>query len=169
MRIINKLFGFLDYIFEKLNIILMATMALAVIVTVFFRYALNISFIWAEEAILFTFIATTYFGIIMCVKEDEHIAIDFFLEKSPLVIKKVLTTFISLISVITLLWLAYLSLGWINTVGGTLSSGIKVAYKYIYVWMPVSFTICALYEVRKYVNKMIKMSQKSSNELGEEV
>jgi len=169
MKIINKLFSFTDFIFEKLNIVLMATMALAVIVTVFFRYALNISFIWAEEAILFTFIATTYFGIIMCVKEDEHIAIDFFLERSPLVMKKILMTFISLVSVVTLLWLAYLSFGWINTVGGTLSSGAKIAYKYIYVWMPISFTICAIYEVRKYIKKMMNLNDKSKDELGKEV
>jgi TRAP-type C4-dicarboxylate transport system permease small subunit len=170
MKIINKIFSLTDYIFEKFNILLMATMALAVIVTVFFRYVLNISFIWAEEAILFTFIATTYFGIIICVKEGEHIAIDYFIEKSPLFVKKIITTFISLVSIITLLSLAYLSLGWIETVGSTLSSGIKVAYKYIYIWMPISFTICAIYEVRKYINFMLnKDLGTNNNELGKEV
>lgn len=167
MKIINKLFNLLDTVFEKFNILLMAMLGLSVIITVFLRYVLNISFIWAEEAILFTFIATTYFGVIMCVKEDEHIAIDFFIERSPKMIKKVLNTFISAVSVMTLLCLAYLSLGWIDTVGTTLSSGLKVAYRFIYIWMPISFVISAVYEVRRYVYKITGKNLRAG-ELGEE-
>lgn len=154
MNIILKIFSWFDWFFEKINVLFIALLALSVIVTVFLRYVMNISFIWAEEAILFTFLATTYFGIIICVKEDEEIAIDFFIERSNPGIKKILNTIITLVSVITLVWIAYLSLNWINTVGSTLSSGLKIAYKYIYMWMPITFSIAAVYEMRKYVQKM---------------
>lgn len=63
--------------FEKILtgwcILLMGIMALSVIISVFLRYVLGITFVWAEEAITYFFIATTYFGAILGVKENEHI------------------------------------------------------------------------------------------------
>lgn len=155
MKIVAKIFSIIDWLFEKLNIALMAFLVVAVMITVILRYFFNISFIWAEEMILFTFIATTYFGIVVCVKEDEHIAIDFFVEKSSGNLKLLLQTFISIIGIITLLWIGKLSLSWIETVGGTLSPGMKLPYKYIYSWMPFSFTLCAIYEARKCLARWI--------------
>lgn len=156
---ITLFFKVTDWLFEKMSVALMAYLVIAVMVSVILRYFFNISFIWAEEMILFTFIASTYFGIIICVKEDEHIAIDFFVEKLPGVSKKILQTLISVIGIITLLWIAKSSLGWIETVGKTLSSGMKVPYKYIYSWMPISFSICALYEFRKMLSRWLKTNQ----------
>lgn len=150
---VGKIFAGIDWVFEKLNVALMMFLVLAVIVTVVLRYFFNISFIWAEEMILFTFIATTYFGVVVCVKEDEHIAIDFFVNRLPAKAKLVLETLISIIGIITLLWIAKVSLSWIETVGSTLSSGMKLPYKYVYSWMPFSFTVCAVYELKKAISR----------------
>lgn len=164
LKVMSAIFNTTDWIFEKLNVALMAFLLMAVTVTVVLRYFFNISFIWAEELILFTFIATTYFGVVMCVKEDEHIAIDFFVNKLPLLGRKVVETLISLIGIVTLLWLAKVSLGWIETVGGTLSSGLKLPYKYVYSWMPFSFTVCAIYEVRKILGRWLKVDDRKVGE-----
>lgn len=169
MKSIEKVFNFFDKLFELMNVLLMGFLAVAVIVTVTLRYVFNISFIWAEEAILFTFIATTYFGSIICVKEDEHISIDYFIQKSSPAVEKILRTIIFIVSVVTLLSMSYLSLGWIDKVGSTLSSGLKVHYKYIYAWMPITFTIGAIYETRKYIKVMLKNKENDiQNNLVEE-
>jgi TRAP-type C4-dicarboxylate transport system permease small subunit len=73
-----------------------------------------------------------------------------------------------LISVTTLLWLAYISLSWISTVGGALSSGTKIPYKYFYVWMPITFTIASIYEVRKYIQKLMGTYVKTQDLIIEE-
>ena len=155
MGYINKVFKGIDWFFVKLNVTLMALLAIFVIVSVILRYFFNISFIWSEEMILFTFIATTYFGIIVCVKEDEHIAIDYFVNMLSGTLKLLLQTLITVIGVVTLLWIAKSSLSWIETVGATLSPGLKVPYKYIYSWMPFSFTLCAIYEVKKAIERWL--------------
>lgn len=160
MKIVDRIFSVLDWLLERVNIFMMAFLAISVIVTVFLRYTFNICFIWAEEMIIFIFIATTYFGMIMCVKEDEHIAIDFFKEKFSPFIQRIIDTVITIIGVVTLLCLAYISLKWINTVGGTKSSGLKIEYKYIYIWLPISFVMSAIYEVRKRIGQWYKVSKK---------
>lgn len=160
MKWVNKVFDSIDWVFEKLNVALMAYLVTSVIVTVVLRYFFNIAFIWAEEMILFTFIGTTYFGIVVCVKEDEHIAIDFFVNRLPSLIKLLVQTMISIIGIITLLWIARVSLNWIETVGSTLSSGMKLPYKYVYSWMPFSFTLCAIYEAKKSIERWFHRNTK---------
>jgi TRAP-type C4-dicarboxylate transport system permease small subunit len=138
---------------------LMALLTVGVILSVFLRYVLNISFIWSEELIVFIFIATTYFGIILCVKEGEHIAIDYFKNLFPAKIKLIIETFITAIAIFTLSYLAYTSAGWINTVGNTLTSGLKIHYRYVYIMMPISFTISALYELIEIIKKFVSFKE----------
>jgi TRAP-type C4-dicarboxylate transport system permease small subunit len=44
-------------------------------------------------------------------------------------------------------------LDWISKVGYTLTSGMKIPYKFFYSMMPISFVLVAIYEVRVLVNK----------------
>lgn len=159
MKICLSLYNGFTLLLERFNIILMALLTSAVIVSVFLRYIFNISFIWSEELIVFIFIATTYFGIILCVKEEEHIAIEYFKNLFSLKIKLIIEIVISVIAIVTLICLAYASLGWINTVGNTLTSGLKISYRYVYSMMPLSFTLCALYELGKIIKKLIRLKK----------
>ncbi|GKX29114.1 hypothetical protein SH1V18_15940 [Vallitalea longa] len=153
MKYIKDMFKFLDKFLEIFNVSLMGIMAVSVIITVFMRYVLNITFIWVEELITFVFIATTYFGIVLCVKEKEHIEIDFFRNLVPGKLKIITESIITTIVVFTLVYLAVISFGWIDKVGNTLSSGLKLKYKYVYIMMPISFILSALYEIRSIIQK----------------
>ena len=77
-------------IFESIGLFLTGLMTITIIISVFLRYFLNISFVWAEEAITYMFIGTTFFGAVVCQKEKEHIQIDFFERLFPKPIKKYL-------------------------------------------------------------------------------
>lgn len=164
MKHIKSLFRFSDKFLEILNVSLMGIMAVAVIITVFLRYVMNITFIWVEELITFIFIATTYFGIILCVKENEHIGIDFFRNLLPAKLKIIIESIITLIVTGTLIYLAIISFGWIDKVGNTLSSGLKLQYKYVYMMMPITFILSAIYEVRVIIRKWfaLKIEMKNS-------
>lgn len=132
----------------------MSSMIVAVILSVFLRYIFNIVFNWTEELIVFLFIATTYFGIILGVKWDEHIKVSLLKDKLPPKIKIVFEILISAVTIITVAVASYLSLNWIETVGSKTSSGLKMHYSTVYYMLTVSFIIVAIYEIREVVLKI---------------
>ena len=50
---------------------------------VLFRYALRISVPWTEELARILFIQTMFFGIAICIREKEHIVVEFLFSKLP--------------------------------------------------------------------------------------
>ncbi len=158
LKILKKIFKWLFVGLDEglfyWNIALMSSMIVAVILSVFLRYLFNVVFNWTEELIVFLFIATTYFGIIMGIKWDEHIKVSLLIDKLPRKIGIVFEIFISVVTVITVAAAAYLSVGWIETVGAKISSGLKIHYSTIYYMLTISFIMVAIYEIREVVLKI---------------
>jgi TRAP-type transport system small permease protein len=154
-KIFNGLFIGMDKSLFYLDIGLMSGLVVLVIASVSLRYLFNIVFNWTEELIVFIFIATTYFGIILGVRWDEHIKVSILKDKLPPKVKIFLEVLISIITLITVLMAAYLSLGWIEKVGGKISSGLKLQYSTVYYMFTISFVMIAIYELREIVLKFI--------------
>ncbi len=150
-KILNGLFTFLDKGLFYWDTSLMSAVVILVIMTVFLRYIFNVAFNWTEELIIFLFIATTYFGIIIGVKEDEHIKISLLKDKLPAKIKIVFDIVICCIDIIVVLGSAYYSINWIQKVGKPLTSGLKIPYASIYMILPIAFVLVAIYEGREIV------------------
>ena len=72
----------LHKVYDLLCIFLMAILAVMVILSVYLRYVHNMTFVWAEEAISFVFIATTYLGVVIGVRDNEHISISVIKDKN---------------------------------------------------------------------------------------
>jgi TRAP-type transport system small permease protein len=158
-KIFKGLFIGLDNGLFYLNAGLMSGLIILVIVSVLLRYIFNIAFNWTEELIVFVFIATTYFGIILGVKWDEHIKVSLLKDKLPPKIKIVFEIVITAITIITVAAAAYLSLGWISKVGAKISSGLKLHYSTVYYMLTVSFVMFAIYEIREIVLKIISFKK----------
>ncbi|OPL17511.1 MAG: hypothetical protein AVO38_00565 [delta proteobacterium ML8_D] len=159
-KIINGLFIVLDKGLFYLDTGLMSGLVVLVILSVFLRYLFNISFNWTEELIVFIFIATTYFGIILGVKWDEHIKVSILVDKLPPKVKIFFDVAISIITLITVIVAAYLSLGWIEKVGAKISSGLKIHYSTVYYMLTISFVMVAIYELREIVLKFVNFKKK---------
>lgn len=126
-------------------IVLMGAMSLLVITSVILRYVFSISFIWSEELITFLFLATTYFGVPLGVRYNEHIKIDFLTEKFGPRMSIVSNTINSVIIAIVQIIVFYSSLNWIKAVGNVLSPGLRLPVKYIYSLMPLSCILTCFY------------------------
>lgn len=153
-KIFNGLFTGLDNGIFYLDCALMGGVAVSVIITVLLRYIFNIVFNWTEELIVFLFIASTYFGCILGIKEDEHIKISLLKDKLPPKVKIVFDVFIDLITITVVTSAAYLSISWIEKVGKPVTAGLAIPFTYIYSWLPISFALIALYEIREIVLKI---------------
>ncbi len=155
MRILKKIFSGLfiglDNGIFYLDCTLMGGVAFCVVVTVLLRYIFNIVFNWTEELIVFLFIASTYFGCILGIKEDEHIKISLLKDKLPPKVKIVFDVFIDLVIITVVTSAAYLSINWIEKVGRPVTAGLAIPFAYIYSMVPVSFALITLYEIREIV------------------
>jgi len=148
----GKLWYYIDKALTIWCVAIMGLMALLVITSVILRYVFNLAFVWTEELIVLLFITTTYFGAILCVKEDEHIDIAFLREILPQKAGRPLKVVIGFISIVVQLALAYISLEWIEKTGSSITVGLKIPYSVIYAMFPIGFTSMALYQIRKIIN-----------------
>ncbi|OHD77404.1 MAG: hypothetical protein A3J97_16215 [Spirochaetes bacterium RIFOXYC1_FULL_54_7] len=141
----NALIKLVDRLMALWCILLMAVLTLGVIVSVFFRYALNISFVQSEEAITLIFIATSYFGMALGIRENDHIAISYFSDKLPGRLRKAVQVFVMLV-IIGVNWIVFkYSLEWIERVGAVPSPALQMPWGWFYAMVPLTSVIVVFY------------------------
>ena len=82
------------------------------------RYALDYSFVWAEEVVisLVPWLALT--GLFLSVRRRQMIRIEFFLDKFPPAARRTLVLLAELLGAAMLAWLAWLGFNYVATFGG---------------------------------------------------
>ena len=82
------------------------------------RYALDYSFVWAEEVVisLVPWLALT--GLFLSVRRRQMIRIEFFLDKFPPPVRRTLVLLAELLGAAMLAWLAWLGFNYVATFGG---------------------------------------------------
>lgn len=132
-----------------ISIFLMGSLSFLVIICVILRYVFSISFVWSEELITILFLATTYFGLVLGVKHNEHIQIEFLTGKYGKRGKAISDIIIGLIVIFVQLIVFRASIVWIERVGNVLSPGMRIPNKIIYAMFPISCILVVFYEVWK--------------------
>lgn len=142
MNLLDKLF---TKVISYICIGLMAIMSSLVIINVILRYVFSVSFVWSEELITFLFLATTYFGITLGVRYDEHIRIDFLIDKlgkgGRIISNTINSLIIGFVQVVVFIY----SIKWIEAVGNVQSPGLRIPIKFIYYLMPMSSVVICFY------------------------
>jgi len=124
-------------------------LAIAVILSVFLRYVLGITFVWAEEVITMLFIATTFFGAALAVRENEHIGIEFLTTLLPRRGQKILSAFGHIVTIAVTSILFLYSLKWIDKAGDLVTPGLRVPERYFYYMLPMGSVLIVYYSLIK--------------------
>jgi len=109
-----------------------------------------------EELIVFLFISSTFLGSVLCVKENEHIAIENLIQAFPSIFQLILKLFIKIMIIILHIFLAHYSWKWITIVGSSLSSGFRIPVQYFYSILPVSAYLIIFYQIREIIELFFK-------------
>lgn len=160
----NKVFGIFDRVLFIWCLVITALLAAAVICSVFLRYVLGITFVWAEEVITMLFIGTTFFGAALTTKEDEHIGIPALLEAVSKSARKVLTIIGLLISTAVVVFLFHRSLNWIQKAGDLVTPGLRVPERYFYYMVPISAVLMAFYCLRRIFALLLNLHDPETGE-----
>jgi len=134
-------------------------MTILVIISVFLRYIFGVTFIWAEEAITMLFVASSFYGAVLCLHENEHIQIDFLYQTFPPKLKAIMDIIINFVILFVAFYMTKLSIFWISKVGDVLTSGMRVPIKIFYSMIPISCTIMCIYcvfSIIKEINSLVK-------------
>jgi TRAP-type C4-dicarboxylate transport system permease small subunit len=137
-------------VYVGIGVLAMGVMSAGVIFSVIMRYFFNVSFIFLEEAITFAFAFTTFWGIGACLLENEHIAIDVFINRLKPRSKLVLAICNYCLVVAVNAMIVYYSIKWIRKAGRVVSNAMRIQYRYLYYVMPIGFGIgivCAVFKI----------------------
>ena len=122
-------------------------------VNVVARYVFESSISWAGELTIYLFLWSTFFGATYCFKKDAHIAVDVFLLKAPLKIRKFLTLITLIISAIFVGSIAFFGYKYVLLYIdlGEMSVDLNIPLWIPYVVVPISFAFSAVILISKIV------------------
>jgi TRAP-type C4-dicarboxylate transport system permease small subunit len=82
------------------------------------RYALNYSFVWAEEVVISMVPWLAMAGLFLSVRRRQMIKVEFFFAKLPMRAQRILAVLAELLGAAMLAWLAWLGFVYVATFGG---------------------------------------------------
>lgn len=155
----NKFLRLLDKVLSVYCLSMMGIMTIGVILSVFLRYVFNITFVKGEEAITMVFVATTFYGAALGIRERDHINIAYFSEKANDRLRGFIDIFVNLVIIFVMYYLFKNSLIWISKVGNVKSPGLQIATKYLYIMVPVSCVISIIYSLVNILGVFISIDE----------
>lgn len=177
--VMNALVKIVDKIVSALLALCIAVLAIGVIVSVFLRYVFNISFVQAEELMTIIFVASTFFGAALGVREKEYIAITGLFDRLPKGVMKTFRILVFLIIIVVSVTVFYFSMIWIQRVGAVPSPATGIKNGIYYSIVPISFALTIFYSFINILSEFIKIDpparflepngKKSKNNMEEQV
>ena len=122
-------------------------------VNVVARYAFESSISWAGELTIYLFLWSTFFGAAYCFKKDAHIAVDVFLIKAPIKLRKFLTLITLVISAVYVGAISYFGYQYVLLYIdlGEMSVDLNIPLWIPYVVVPISFAFSAIILILKII------------------
>lgn len=155
----KKLILGIDRFLSAIGIGLVALLAGGVIISVILRYVFSIAFVWSEELLTMVFVATTFFGAALGLREQEHIAITNFVDMMPAKFRKITIILVQSIIILVSLAMIYYSCRMIAKVGKVPSPATGIKRGYYYAMIPISFVFTTFYGVLNILKQFIDIPE----------
>ncbi|MDR0440242.1 MAG: TRAP transporter small permease [Candidatus Accumulibacter sp.] len=125
---------------------LFAVIIVSVSLQVFYRYVLNDPLTWSEELARFSFMWMVFLGLGLAERDDQHIAVDFFVGKMPSGMQKIIRIAVDVFCIVVLAVACYQSLGVIRVQAAMRSVALNISMAYFAVAVPIGFAILCVYK-----------------------
>jgi len=133
-----------------------------VIVSVILRYFFGLSSVWAEEFLTMLFVASTFFGASLCLREKEHICMGLVDRLRSDALKKGLSVLVSILVIVVCSFIFHYGMVWISKIGAVPSpaSGLPMAVYYSFV--PLSFALTIFYAIVSILSEFFAIDESST-------
>ncbi|SDQ91490.1 TRAP transporter small permease [Virgibacillus salinus] len=147
---------------KVISIILIATLALVIATSVFYRYFLNAPIYWATEASIFMMAWLTFVGGSLGLKYKSQASITFLVERLSMNGKRILDMFSHIVILVFLIILLYLSYDWIFSLSSQKSSAMRIPMWVPYLSVPVGLTFSFIH-LLNYTIDLVKNNKQEGN------
>ncbi len=144
---LNKVLRWIDISHKVVLTLLVGILAAGVSLTVALRYIFGLSAAWAEELLTMVFIATTFIGASLDLREKEHIAMSALADSLPTRPRRFASITVMVVIIVLSVFVIAYSTRWISIVGGVPSVATGIKYGWFYLLMPLTFALTAFYAV----------------------
>jgi TRAP-type C4-dicarboxylate transport system permease small subunit len=116
---------------DVLGVLVLAAASVVVLVSVFFRYVLNDSLVWAEEFARFSLVAITFLGTGIGFRKDSHIRVDL-VDRLPGPAAAGIRFFVSVVSLALTAWLAFQAVMIMPILANSTSAAMEMPMSWLY-------------------------------------
>jgi TRAP-type C4-dicarboxylate transport system permease small subunit len=131
--------------------VLFGLSAILAAVCVFFRYLLNNSIIWGEEAIRLMFIWMFMFSAAECFRKEKHITLDIFLELWPKNVKRICKIIIDISLIVFLAMVVYLGIKSCLSNAGQRTTALGISFGIVYMAIPLGGVLMIFFIVHNLI------------------
>ena len=130
--------------------------ALTVIITfiqVIFRYGLDSSLSWSEEAARYSFIWTIFLGASVAARRGQHIVVEALVEVLSPRLRRVLTLGVALIDIAFFTLLGYVAALLVDNAWSQTSTALQISIAWVYASAPLGAALTVLHLVNAVVQR----------------
>jgi len=129
----EKLLAGLDWINDKVTLIILVLLNLVVGLQVLCRYALNHSLYWSEELARYLFIWFVFLSAAMVLRQDRHIQVSVFVDMLPTSMKRVIIVLGDLLMLGFVLVVFVESIRLASMVWTVLTAAMEIPWTFVYL------------------------------------
>ena len=160
MKLIKAILAFFDLVDSFVKIVctvVTGLMATTVVAQVVFRYILKDPLVWTEELSRYLLIWSAFVGASSLIKTKENMAVDFFIEKAPLIFQRIIKSIVALTIIAFLSLLLYYSLLVYPKVSmRQMTPALQISMFYVQLAVIVGIILMILQQVNAFVSDLIQ-------------
>lgn len=141
----NKLKLIIRNLDEIIAGIFLIITTILVVVNVFLRYFMKTGIYWSEEVATGCFVWAVFIGAAASYKKNQHIGVDFIIERLPTNIKVVVKILVNIVLLIVNGYLAYLSMIYLSNSYIKPTPVLGISSGYISSALTISFSLMTIY------------------------
>ena len=153
----------IEQIVSLVSIAFFALIFGVMLLQIFFRYVLNSPLVWTEELCRYLFVWICFLGWTIALRRGTHIRINFFLERLPLLPKKIVLIVFHLLILFFLIQLTRFGIAMTRRSFSVPTITLFFSWAYVYLAAPVSAVIMILYVILHFID-LLRGEQKATGQ-----
>jgi TRAP-type C4-dicarboxylate transport system permease small subunit len=154
-KAINKFCDLVDKVCSAILVVMLAGMVLTTSLQIICRVFFN-ALSWSEEVTRYLLVWSTFIGAGCVYKRGGHISVTIIQDLLPKSFKKAAQIFVHVLCAVFFSFAVYYGFKYIGKQGTQLSAALRVPMRYMYMAIPVGFSVMLLHAVNSMIQIFIK-------------
>lgn len=160
--VLRRVSYYLENIVLYLCVLVFAAKSVLTIVAVFSRYVLGSAISFAEETTRYMMVFVSMFGVVLALRDDEHIGLELVVERLPRNIRQIVDILVNVLLLVFAVLLAYYGFVFASTTQ-TLGEILPISMKYPHYIVFFSAVLMVIVLVTKILTAIIEYSERGGS------